>query len=169
MPDNEIIPVNSAEVDASVVSPNPVGLNDREQKFCELFAVGQYAGHAVKCYEEAFGDDKDPLSGMKAHILLSRPEVQRYLSEISNLCYDRTKYMKEFLNTTLMSIAYEMAHCEGAKDRNGNLIPPSSCRCSRWRSEAGSTPFPPRRRSRRYQRRPPGRRDGYTGAASARA
>lgn len=128
MPDHEIIPVNSAEVDASVVSPNPVGLNEREQKFCELFAVGQYAGHAVKCYEEAFGDDKDPLSGMKAHILLSRPEVQRYLSEISNLCYDRTKYMKEFLNTTLMSIAYEMAHCEGAKDRNGNLMPPSSCR-----------------------------------------
>lgn len=133
MPDNEIIPVSEAEVvapvEAGAMLPNPVGLNDREQKFCELYAAGKapFAGNAVKCYEEAFGDD-DPLSGMKAHILLSRHEVQRYLSEISSLDFDKTKYMKEFLNTTLMSIAYEMAHCEGAKDRNGNLMPPSSCR-----------------------------------------
>lgn len=133
MPDNEIIPVSEAEVvasvEAGVILPNHVGLSNSEQKFCELYAAGKapFAGNAVKCYEEAFGDD-DPLSGMKAHILLSRQDVQRYLSEISNLAFDKTRYMKEFLNTTLMKIADEMATCAGAKDRNGNTIPPSSCR-----------------------------------------
>ena len=133
MQENAVIPVSEAEVvetiEGSNALPIPTGLTEQEQKFCELFAVGKapYAGNAVKCYEEAFGGD-DPLSGMKAHVLLARREVQRYLSEISELDFDKTKYIKEFLNKTLMDIVEEMAYCDGARDRNGFLLPASSSR-----------------------------------------
>lgn len=133
MPYDEIIPVSDAEVLAPVEGgnnlPGPSSLTEQERKFCELYAVGvaPYAGNPVKCYEEAFGGD-DPTSGMKAHVLLSRSDVRRYLSEISGLDYDKEKYMKSYLNATLMHIMDEMAYCNGVKDRNGNVITPASCR-----------------------------------------
>jgi hypothetical protein len=133
MPSNEIIPVSDAEVVDSVdggnMLPNPASLTEQERKFCELYAVGiaPYAGNPAKCYEEAFGCD-DPTSGMKAHMLLARSDVQRYLSEISDLDYEKAKYMKSYLNATLMHIMDEMAYCKGFTDRNGNITTPSSSR-----------------------------------------
>lgn len=133
MLDNEIIPVSEAEVVASVEGgnnlPTPSSLTEQERKFCELYAVGvaPYAGNPVKCYEDVFGT-KDPTSGMKAHMLLARSDVQRYLSEISDLDYEKAKYMKSYLNATLMQIMDEMATCKGVIDRNGNEITPASCR-----------------------------------------
>lgn len=133
MPSCEIVPVVDAEVVASegnsVVVPDPTGLSKKEQMFCELYAAGNapYAGNMAKCYEEVFGDS-EPDSGMRAYLLLSRPDVQRYLSEISALGYERSKYMKKFLNSTLMHIVDEMAYCKPAVDRNGKPIPASSSR-----------------------------------------
>lgn len=133
MPSNEIVPIVAAEAvvseGKSVVIPNPKGLSKNEQLFCELYAAGNapFAGNMAKCYEEVFGDS-EPDSGMRAYLLLSRPEVQRYLSEISALGYERSKYMKDFLNSTLMHIVDEMAYCQPAVDRNGKPIPASSSR-----------------------------------------
>lgn len=133
MPGNEIIPVREVEVVAPVETAatilNPVGLTEQEQRFCELFASGKapYAGNLVESYEEAFKCD-DPKSGIKAHLLLSKPEVQRYLSEVNALCGDDAAYMKVFLNATLMHIADEMAHIKNLVDRKGNPVSPAPCR-----------------------------------------
>lgn len=109
------------------IIPNPDNLSDQERLFCELYASGKTAGNAMKCYEKAF-ETEDHLSGIKASILLSKHEIQRYISEISSLGFENAKYMKEFINTTLLNIADEMAYCKMPVDRRGNPIPASSCR-----------------------------------------
>lgn len=109
--------------------PVAYGLTEKEKRFCELYSVGKapYAGNLAKCYEEAFGCD-DPLSGLNAHFLMSKKEVKDYIAEISSIEFDRKKYIKEFVNANLMNIAEEMSYCGGPVDRNGKVIPPSSCR-----------------------------------------
>lgn len=108
--------------------PDVSGLSENERKFCELYAKGvaPYAGNPVKCYEEAFAS-KDPLCGMKAYTLLSRPDVQSYLTEISVEGFDETAYIKEFVKTNMMSIITEMGHSKFV-DRKGNPVSQAAAR-----------------------------------------
>ncbi len=108
--------------------PDVSGLSENERKFCELYAKGvaPYAGNPVKCYEEAFAS-KDPLCGMKAYTLLSRPDVQSYLTEISVEGFDETAYIKEFVKTNMMSIITEMGHSNFV-DRKGNPVSQAAAR-----------------------------------------
>lgn len=105
------------------------GLNDSERKFCELYAKGDapYAGNPVKCYREAFNADKDPTCGMKAYMMLSRNDVQAYLSDVMSMEVDETKFIKEFVKTNMMSIVAEMSH-NTYTDRNGKQVSPAPSR-----------------------------------------
>lgn len=103
-------------------------LTEGEVKFCELYAKGAapYAGNPALCYREAFKVD-DPTCGMKAYMLLSRSDIQEYLSDIMSIEFDETAYIKEFVKSNMMSIIEEMAHNKFT-DRKGNPLSPAPSR-----------------------------------------
>lgn len=105
-----------------------LSLSDEERRFCELYARGEapYAGNPAKCYRDAYAVD-DPTCGMKAYMLLSRPDIQEYLSSILSVEFDETKYIKEFVKTNMMSIVEEMSH-NTYTDRNGKPVSPAPSR-----------------------------------------
>lgn len=101
-----------------------VKLTEEEKLFCELYTNGDapFAGNPTRCYIEVFGSTDKGNIKTKALWLLSREDIQEYISELDKLSGEEAKGMKKFLTSNLMKIVEE---CSTKEYLNKKGIPVS--------------------------------------------
>lgn len=106
-------------------------LTDEELRFCDLYVNGglEFAGSAMKCYKEVYGEkaSKNPTSS--GNYLLSKPQVMAHIKEMmtSERFEMETMAVKLQVSETLKAVMDETATSE-YEDRFGVPISPAPLR-----------------------------------------
>lgn len=74
------------------------GLNERQDKFCKLYAYSSNRGNGVQCYAEAYELDLDTKEGYNT----ARSNSSRLLTNADILSYIRSLYEQRDLNDTVV-------------------------------------------------------------------
>ena len=107
-----------------------IKLTDAEKEFCELFVDGdkEFAGQAMACYREVFGETKKNLS-LAARRLLAKKHIASYISELLEERKIETEAIAVKLQVaeTLKSVMAETAKNEYI-DKFGMTLSPAPLR-----------------------------------------
>lgn len=77
---------------------NPYGLSNNQVHFCQLYAMGEYRGHGVKCYSIAYDIDTTQSSGYNT----CKSNASQLLTNANILSYIRDLFEDKDLNDTVV-------------------------------------------------------------------
>ena len=88
-------------------------LSKQEEEFCNLFVFGgsEYAGKAMQCFKEIFGETKSTNPYLAGKTLLAKPHIQARVKEFAQLYQsdDETIAVKLQVTETLKAVMEETA------------------------------------------------------------